>query len=190
MYEGALPNLCHPERSEGARASFRSPPSLRSFRVTVFATLLLATPVVAQTAPPGKVAKSIERVYGTAARVDTIRVDSTDVYRISRSGALLGFALVRSVIGKEQPITFLVAIDSADALRDVDILVYREPQGGEVAYEPWRKQFRGKTAAAPLQVGKDIRNISGATISSNSVTLGVRRALAQLTAWHAAGKLK
>ena len=94
------------------------------------------------------------------------------------------------MIGKEQPITFLVAMDSADALRDVDILVYREPYGGEVAYEPWRKQFRGKSATAPLVVGKDIRNISGATISSHSVTLGVRQALAQLTAWHAAGKLK
>ena len=92
--------------------------------------------------------------------------------------------------GKDQPITYLVATDSADALRDIDILVYREPHGGEVAYEPWRKQFRGKTVGAPLQVGKDIRNISGATISSHSVTRGVRRALAELTAWHAAGKLR
>jgi hypothetical protein len=148
------------------------------------------SPLAAQSVPAGKVAKSIDRVYGAGARVDTIRVDSTDVYRISRSGALLGFAQVRNVIGKEQPITFLVATDSLDALRDVDILVYREPQGGEVAYEPWRKQFRGKTAAAPLQVGKDIRNISGATISSNSVTRGIRQAIAQLTAWHAAGKIR
>ena len=152
--------------------------------------LLLSVSLSAQSAPADKVAKSIERVFGTGMRVDTLKVDTSSVLRVSKGGALLGFALVRSVIGKEQPITFLVAMDSTDALRDVDILVYREPQGGEVAYEPWRKQFRGKTAAAPLQVGKDIRNISGATISSNSVTLGVRQALAQLTAWHAAGKLK
>jgi Na+-translocating ferredoxin:NAD+ oxidoreductase RnfG subunit len=59
-----------------------------------------------------------------------------------------------------------------------------------VAYEAWRKQFRGKTSAAPLQVGKDIRNVSGATISANAVTRGVRRTVADLTAWHAAGKLK
>jgi Na+-translocating ferredoxin:NAD+ oxidoreductase RnfG subunit len=129
-------------------------------------------------------------VYGTGARVDTVRIDSVTVYRVSRDGGLLGFAEVRNVKGKDLPITYLVATDSADALRDVDILVYREPRGGEVAYEPWRKQFRGKTAAAPLQVGKDIRNISGATISSNSVTRGVRLALAELTAWHAAGRLQ
>ncbi len=166
------------------------------FGLALLITLLLSrltarlSPLAAQSVPAGKVAKSIERVYGTGARVDSIRVDSTEVYRISRSGALLGFAQVRNVIGKEQPITFLVATDSVDALRDVDILVYREPQGGEVAYEPWRKQFRGKTAAAPLEVGKDIRNISGASISSNSVTRGIRQALAQLTAWHAAGKIR
>jgi Na+-translocating ferredoxin:NAD+ oxidoreductase RnfG subunit len=122
--------------------------------------------------------------------VDTVHVDSADVYRVSRDGALLGFAQVRNVKGKDQPITYLVATDSADALRDVDILVYREPYGGEVAYEPWRKQFRGKTAGAPLQVGKDIRNISGATISVNAVTRGVRLALAELAGWHAEGRLR
>jgi Na+-translocating ferredoxin:NAD+ oxidoreductase RnfG subunit len=149
-----------------------------------------SSPAAAQAAPPAKVAASIERVYGAGARVDTIRVDSAEVFRVSRGGALLGFAEVRNVKGKDQPITYLVATDSADALRDIDILVYREPHGGEVAYDAWRKQFRGKTSAAPLQVGKDIRNVSGATISVNAVTRSVRAALAQLTAWHAAGKLK
>ncbi len=149
-----------------------------------------STPAPAQSPPPAKLAKSIERVYGAGARVDTLRVDSAKVLRVSRGGVLLGFAQVRNVKGKDQPITYLVATDAADALRDIDILVYREPYGGEVAYDPWRKQFRGKTAGAPLQVGKDIRSVSGATISSNAVTRGVRRALADLTAWHAAGKLR
>jgi Na+-translocating ferredoxin:NAD+ oxidoreductase RnfG subunit len=144
----------------------------------------------AQAPPPAKLAQSLERIYGSGAQVDTVRVDSAAVYRVSRAGVLLGFAQVRNVKGKEQPITYLVATDSADALRDIDILVYREPYGGEVAYDPWRKQFRGKTTSAPLQVGKDIRNISGATISSNAVTRAVRKTLAELTAWHAEGKLK
>jgi Na+-translocating ferredoxin:NAD+ oxidoreductase RnfG subunit len=136
------------------------------------------------------VAESIKRVYGPATTVDSVLVDSVQVLRVAKAGALLGFAEVRNVKGKERPITYLVAVDSAGATRDVDILVYREPRGGEVANEAWRKQFRGKTAADPLQVGKDIRNISGATISSNSVTRSVRQALAQLAAWRAAGKLR
>jgi Na+-translocating ferredoxin:NAD+ oxidoreductase RnfG subunit len=155
----------------------------------VLACAIIAN-AAAQSAPSDKLAQSIERIYGPGARVDTLHVDTNTVYRLSRGGALLGFAQVRNVKGKDQPITYLVAIDSADALRDIDILVYREPHGGEVAYEAWRKQFRGKKSGAPLQVGKDIKNISGATISSNSVTRGVRRALADLTAWHAAGKIR
>jgi Na+-translocating ferredoxin:NAD+ oxidoreductase RnfG subunit len=160
---------------------------------SVLAASALATaslPAAAQSPPPAKLAKSLERIYGTGAQVDTLHVDSATVYRVSRAGALLGFAQVRNVKGKELPITYLVAVDSADTLRDIDILVYREPYGGEVAYDPWRKQFRGKTAAAPLQLGKDIRNVSGATISSNAVTRAVRKTLADLTAWHAAGKLR
>jgi Na+-translocating ferredoxin:NAD+ oxidoreductase RnfG subunit len=158
--------------------------------VGFLAMLILTASVAAQSAPPGKLAKSIERVYGAGVQVDTVKIDTNTVYRVSKGGMLLGFAEVRNVIGKELPITFLVAVDPAATLRDIDILVYREPQGGEVAYESWRKQFRGKTAADPLQVGKDIRNISGATISSNSVTLGVRQTLAQFNAWRTAGKLK
>jgi Na+-translocating ferredoxin:NAD+ oxidoreductase RnfG subunit len=146
--------------------------------------------LLGQSAPPGKLAKSIERIFGQGAQIDTLKVDTASVLRVSRAGALLGFARVRNVKGKDQPITYLVAIDPSDALKDVDVLVYREPYGGEVAYEPWRKQFRGKTAKAPLMVGKDIRNISGATISSHSVTLGVRQTLAELTAWRAAGKIR
>jgi Na+-translocating ferredoxin:NAD+ oxidoreductase RnfG subunit len=155
------------------------------------ATLALGVvPLAAQAAPPAKVAQSVGRVYGAGARVDTMRVDSQTVYRVSRAGTLLGFAEVRNVKGKEQPITYLVAVDSAGAMRDIDILVYRESQGGEVAYDSWRKQFRGKTTADPIAIGKDIRNISGATISSNAVTRSVRLALRQLADWRAAGKLR
>jgi Na+-translocating ferredoxin:NAD+ oxidoreductase RnfG subunit len=152
--------------------------------------LALGSPVRAQAAPQEKLAQSLTRIFGSDVQVDTLKVDTVSVLRVSKAGALLGFARVRNVKGKDQPITYLVAIDPHDALKDVDILVYREPYGGEIAYEPWRKQFRGKTASAPLAIGRDIRNISGATISSHAVTLAVRQTLAELTDWHAAGKLR
>src|SRR6266513_2431358 len=139
---------------------------------------------------PAKVAASIARLFGPGARVDTLRVDTVSVLRASRADSLLGFAAVGNVLGKDQPITFLVAIDPTDRLKDVDILVYREPYGGEVAYEPWRRQFRGKSTGDSLRVGKEIRSISGATISVHAVTLGVRRMLAQLTVWHQRGAIR
>jgi Na+-translocating ferredoxin:NAD+ oxidoreductase RnfG subunit len=182
----------------GKRAALAIITHWRGRRSTLVALLCLTlspltshlSRLLAQAAPPAKVTKSVERVFGPGVEVDTLKVDTASVLRVSKNGALLGFAQVRNVKGKDQPITFLVAIDSGNAIKDVDVLVYREPQGGEVAYEPWRRQFRGKTTAAQLVVGKDIKNISGATISSHSVTLAVRKALADLTAWHTAGKIK
>ena len=141
-------------------------------------------------APPPRVAASVQRIFGTGAIAAPVMVDSNTAYRVVRGDSVLGFAVVRDVKGKDQPITFLVATDTADRLRDIDILVYREPYGGEVAYDAWRRQFRGKSTDHPLQVGRDIRTISGATISVNAVTLGVRKALTDLTAWHQSGALK
>lgn len=144
----------------------------------------------AQTAPPAKAAAAIARLFGPGARVDTLHQDTTALLRVSRADSLLGFAVVGHVIGKDQPITFLVGIDRDDRLKDVDILVYREPYGGEVAYDSWRKQFRGKSAADSLRVGKEIRGISGATISVHAVTSAVRRILADVTAWHKSGAIR
>src|SRR3989442_919251 len=59
-----------------------------------------------------------------------------------------------------------------------------------LGHQPWRRQFRGKTADDSLRVGKEIRSISGATISVHAVTLGVRRMLGQLTAWHQSGAIR
>lgn len=132
----------------------------------------------------------MQRIFGTGAIAAPVMVDSNTAYRVVRGDSVLGFAVVRDVKGKDQPITFLVATDTADRLRDIDILVYREPYGGEVAYDAWRRQFRGKSTDDPLQVGRDIRTISGATISVNAVTLGVRKALSDLAVWHQSGALK
>jgi Na+-translocating ferredoxin:NAD+ oxidoreductase RnfG subunit len=145
---------------------------------------------VAQTAPPARVAMSVRRVFGADALIDSVRADSATLLRISHGSTVNGFAVVRNVKGKDQPITFLVAVGPDGRLRDVDILVYREPYGGEIAYEAWRKQFRGKGPDAPLAVGKDIRGISGATISVNAVTLAVRRAVADFARWQARGLLR
>lgn len=144
----------------------------------------------AQSAPAKKLTASVHRVYGPDAVADSLSIDGSTVLGIRRGTARIGFAVVRNVTGKDQPITFLVATDPAGILKDVDVLVYREPYGGEVAYESWRKQFRGKTADSSLVVDRDIRSISGATISVHAVTEGIRRALADLARWQREGRLR
>ena len=55
---------------------------------------------------------------------------------------------------------------------------YRESYGGQVRDPRWRAQFTGKRAGQSLQLGREVKNISGATLSSKHVTDGVRRLLA------------
>ncbi|MEO6068710.1 MAG: FMN-binding protein [Gemmatimonadota bacterium] len=144
----------------------------------------------AQTVAPKKIHASVGRVFGAGTQVDTLSTAHGPVLRALRHDSLLGYAVVRDVRGKDQPITFLVAVDNAGRVLDVDILVYREPYGGEVVYESWRRQFRGRSAADSVRLGRPIRNISGATISSNAVTLGVRAALEDLAALRHDGVLR
>ncbi len=86
--------------------------------------------------------------------------------------------MVDHAIGKHLYIDYAVALDPTGRVMRVDILQYRESYGGEVREPGWLAQFVGKTSGSPLKVGGDIRNISGATLSSLHVTEGVKRILA------------
>ena len=91
---------------------------------------------------------------------------------------LLGVVVTDAVIGKFELIHYAVGLGTDGAVRQVEILSYRESHGHEVRLPAWRRQFVGKTAASPLRVGDDIANISGATLSCQHVTDGVRRIVA------------
>lgn len=103
-----------------------------------------------------------------------VRVAELELWKAA-DGSLF---LVDEVLGKHELITYAVGITAAGQLRQVEILDYREKQGGEIRSSEWRAQFVGKTAAAPLKLDQDIRNISGATLSCRHVTDGIKRLLA------------
>lgn len=89
-----------------------------------------------------------------------------------------GYVVVDNVVGKFELISYAVAINADGSVRQVEVLAYRESHGYEIRLPAWRKQFSGKSIRSPLRVGNDIANISGATLSCNHVTDGVRRIVA------------
>jgi len=88
------------------------------------------------------------------------------------------FFILDEVIGKHEYITYAVALNADGTVRGIEIMEYRESYGYEVRDADWRKQFVGKTSAAPLTLDKDIRNVGGATLSCRHITDGVKRLLA------------
>lgn len=85
--------------------------------------------------------------------------------------------IVDQVIGKHELITYAIGLTKEGKIQGIEIMEYRESYGHQVRREAWRKQFTGKDVSAPLQLNKDIKNLSGATLSSSHITDGVRRVL-------------
>jgi Na+-translocating ferredoxin:NAD+ oxidoreductase RnfG subunit len=105
-------------------------------------------------------------------------VQSGRVWKAQSGGRVVGFFFFDHVIGKHLYIDYTVALDPEGKVRRVDILQYRESYGGEVRDSGWLGQFVGKSSHSSLQINSDIRNISGATLSSTHLTEGVKRVLA------------
>lgn len=116
----------------------------------------------------GEQKKAIAKASGVR-----VRDDKVNAYR-SGSG---GWLFVDNVIGKHEFIDFALALKADGSVKGVEVMTYRETYGAEVRHPKWRAQFTGKTTAAPLKIDSDIKNISGATLSSVHIAEGVRRLL-------------
>jgi Na+-translocating ferredoxin:NAD+ oxidoreductase RnfG subunit len=92
-------------------------------------------------------------------------------------GQLLGAYRVASEVGKYLPFEFLVALDGELAVKEVVVLNYREARGGQVQRTRFTGQFGGKTASSPIDLNRDIIGISGATLSAQAVTRGIKKTL-------------
>jgi FMN-binding protein len=89
-----------------------------------------------------------------------------------------GFFIVDEVVGKHEFITYAIGLNADGTVKQIEIMTYRESYGYEVRNPDWRAQFVGKNASAPLKLNKDIKNISGATLSCRHIADGVKRILA------------
>ncbi len=105
-------------------------------------------------------------------------VDTAYVFHEAmEDGRVLRSAVIVNVMGQYQSITCAVTIHVTGVVERVEIMVYRESRGGEVRRSAFLKQFEKKTVNDRLLLGRDVKGISGATISSRAVAEGVRLAL-------------
>jgi Na+-translocating ferredoxin:NAD+ oxidoreductase RnfG subunit len=99
-------------------------------------------------------------------------------FEVRKQSEPVGLIFVLDVTGQSRPITFAVAVAADGALKDVQVMVYREPQGEQIAEPRFRRQFTGKRLTDPIALGRDIDVISGATISARAETYAARKSLA------------
>jgi Na+-translocating ferredoxin:NAD+ oxidoreductase subunit G len=98
------------------------------------------------------------------------------VYVAKREQAVVGYAVFDEERGEHEMIDFATFFDASGNVVRTEVVAYREAYGSEIRRETFRKQFLGRSAKSGFKVGQDIDAISGATLSSESMSRAVQRA--------------
>ncbi|HEU5047703.1 MAG TPA: FMN-binding protein [Rickettsiales bacterium] len=114
-------------------------------------------------------AQAIEQQSGVNVRHKDIKL-----WKVSSGG----YFIVDDVVGKHEFITYAIGLNQDGSVHHLEIMEYKETYGYQVRDPKWLAQFTTKTSASTLELDKDIKNISGATLSSKHITDGVKRILA------------
>jgi Na+-translocating ferredoxin:NAD+ oxidoreductase RnfG subunit len=133
----------------------------------------------------GRQWETVQVPVDTAARMELYKATGLSepdslvrlVFGRDSTGAPVGAYRVASEVGKYLPFEFVVALDAGGRVHDVVVLNYRESRGGEVRRERFIAQYRGKSAASPVRLNRDILGIAGATLSAWAVNRGVKKTL-------------
>jgi len=95
-----------------------------------------------------------------------------------KEGKRTGVAVIEMQPGKWGPVQFIVALDMKGNVRNIAVMFYVEQRGRPIARKSFIGQFIGKSSGDHIKVRKDIRAISGATISSRCSAFTVRKVIA------------
>jgi electron transport complex protein RnfG len=92
-------------------------------------------------------------------------------------GAVLGWAYLDTHRVRTLPETLMIVLGADDAVRRVEVVTFREP----LEYMPregWYEQYTGQELDDDLALKRDIRPVTGATLTARATTEAVRRVLA------------
>ena len=110
-----------------------------------------------------------------------VPIGPENFYKIFYEDNLLGYFYYGKALGKVDDFDYLVVFDDHMILKKIKILAYREDYGGEISSKRWLKQFIGLTNHNRIEYSKDIKAISGATISARSMTNSINDLLKSLS---------
>ena len=92
-------------------------------------------------------------------------------------GSVIGWAYLDTHRVRTLPETLLIVVDGSGSVQRVEVVTFREP----LEYMPkqgWYEQYRGKELDDNLALKRDIRPVTGATLTASATTEAVRRVLA------------
>ncbi len=110
--------------------------------------------------------KSIHKASRTRVRSSVLKI-----WKVTGKG----WFILDWVIGKHENIDIAVGLTDEGRVTGIEVLVYRETYGHEIRNAKWRAQFHGRDHSEILKLDRQIKNISGATLSCRHITDGINR---------------
>lgn len=103
--------------------------------------------------------------------------DELLIWVISQKDSLIAFAVIDQAFGKKKYFTYIAFISQNGDVEKVKIIKYLESKGRGVTKKNWLDQFTGKKKDSYLHLDKEISALTGATLSSRSLTNGIKKIL-------------
>lgn len=125
---------------------------------------------------------ALKELFPESEEFEEIKEGETTYYRAIKDGQELGVAGSFIQGGFNGDINFVLGVDTSGKVTGVKILNHLETPGlgARITEDFFIGQFKGKKVDDPFILGEDIDGISGATISSSSITSGIRFAAKKL----------
>ncbi len=101
-----------------------------------------------------------------------VKFKNNGIYELMSSGENLGYVVFTSSMGRFEPFDYMVVYSPDASVKEISIINYTSPHGGEVSSAKWLKQFAGYSGKK-LKYGSDIEALSGATFSASSLVKDV-----------------
>jgi len=108
---------------------------------------------------------------------ETIDTGLLVAYKVTKAGALIGWAYLDTHRVRTLNETILICIDGAERIMHVEVLNFNEPQE-YIASDRFLELFRGKRLDAQLSLKGSVPTITGATLTCGAITSAARRVLA------------
>ena len=106
-----------------------------------------------------------------------VNLRNPKVTEIRGTTGLLGYSVESEVVSRSGPFKIQTLLDSELYVKQATVLSYPGQRGRDVQKHTFTRQFEGKGIADPIEVGRDIDAVTGATISSRVMADGIRESI-------------
>ena len=146
-------------------------------------TILSSCATSRSSSPAGKKMQVARQVFPSAIDIAEVpisqdaqafgRPDEAKISEIKGHSGLLGYCVESKVVSRSGPFRIRVLLDSHLYVKQATVISYPWDRGRDVRKRAFTSQFEGKGPEDPIQLGKDIDAMTGATISSRVMAEGV-----------------